>query len=50
MKRRNIIRFLFAAVAVAANPGGPRVEVGDGLGETALPGDFRFFKVEVVLP
>ena len=29
---------------------GPWQEVGGGLGETALPGDVRFFKVEVVLP
>ena len=35
----------------AAELSGPWQEVGGGgLGETALPGDFRFFKVEVVLP
>ena len=35
----------------AAELNGPWQEVGGGgLGETALPGDCRFFKVEVVLP
>ena len=34
----------------AANLSGPWQEVGGGLGETALPEGFRFFKVEVVLP
>ena len=35
----------------ASNLNGPWREVdGGGLGETALPGDCRFFKVEVVLP
>ena len=34
----------------AANLSGPWQEVDGGLGETALPEGFRFFKVEVVLP
>ena len=34
----------------AVNLSGPWQEVGGGLGETALPEGFRFFKVEVVLP
>ena len=42
------VRFVLKGV-VELN--GPWQEVdGGGLGETALPGDCRFFKVEVVLP